>query len=136
MSNNLFDNADLKYYKPIAPCKRFKFYFKMLDMYALPITLRYKNQRKFYTNFGAGTSLFIYIIILSLMSGYFRLMFSKDPDAINSQESSQISRLLTEPEPGDLVTHFFLGFRLVDSSTGLTFMGSESTIKATMTHST
>ena len=83
-NNSLFDNADLKYYKPIAGCKKFKYYFKMIDMYALPITLRYKNQRKFYTNFGAGTSLFIYITILSLMSGYLNLMISKDPDAIVS----------------------------------------------------
>ena len=88
-SRNLFDDAEsLKYYKPIPTCKRIKYYFKMIDMYALPITLRYKNQRKFYTNFGAGTSLFIYITILSLSSGYFNLMFNKDPDGISGQESS------------------------------------------------
>jgi len=46
MARNLFDEADsLKYYKTIGHCKRFKYYFKMIDVYALPITLRYKNQR-------------------------------------------------------------------------------------------
>ena len=42
---NLFDdNKHLKDYKAIPKFKKFKYYFKMLDMYALPITLRYKNQ--------------------------------------------------------------------------------------------
>lgn len=37
----------------------------MMDMYAIDITLRYKNQRKFYTNFGALVTLFIYVAILT-----------------------------------------------------------------------
>ena len=45
MKYNLFDqqSESLKYYKTIPSFKKFKFYFKMIDMYALPITLRYKN---------------------------------------------------------------------------------------------
>ena len=45
MQKNLFDEHNsLKSYKPIPFMKKFKFYFKMADMYAQPITLRYKNQ--------------------------------------------------------------------------------------------
>jgi hypothetical protein len=70
------------------------------------------------------------------MTGYLRIMFLKDPDAIYSQKSSQIAKLLEEPSPGDDISPFFLGFRLVDSSTGLTFHGSENTISAKMEHKT
>lgn len=38
-----YQEAQLRYYKPKGYCKIFKFYFKTMDMYALPITLRYKN---------------------------------------------------------------------------------------------
>ena len=58
------DTMSLKYYKRIGYIKQFKYYFKMIDMYALPITLRYKNQRKFYTNFGALASLTIFLVLL------------------------------------------------------------------------
>ena len=76
MRNNLFDEyASMKYFKPIPTFKRFKFWFKMIDMYALPITLRYKNQKMFYTNFGAIISLVVYIIVLSLMTSYLRIVF-------------------------------------------------------------
>ena len=57
-----------KQYIPIPNFKRFKFYFKMLDMYALPITLRYKHQKMFYTNFGAMISLLVYVAVFMLIS--------------------------------------------------------------------
>ena len=40
---------------------------RLMDLYALPITLRYKNEKKFFTNFGAMTSLFIILGMISLM---------------------------------------------------------------------
>jgi len=43
--------------------------FRLLDLYALPITLRYKGEKKFYTNFGALTSLFIILLVMT-MAGY------------------------------------------------------------------
>ena len=44
MSINLFDQKNsLKSYKPIPFMKKFKFFFKMADMYAEPVTMRYKN---------------------------------------------------------------------------------------------
>jgi len=72
MERNLFNESEesLKYYKKIGMFKRFKYYFKMIDIYAIPITLRYKNQRKFYTNFGALTTTVILLTMLSLFSSY------------------------------------------------------------------
>jgi hypothetical protein len=32
-----------KQYKKLGNCKRFRYFFKMMDMYAIPVTLRYKN---------------------------------------------------------------------------------------------
>ena len=75
---NLFDTEgakSLKNYSKISGCKKFKFYFKMLDLYALPITLRYKNQRKFYTNFGALTSVFIFILVFSMLGAELKKVF-------------------------------------------------------------
>lgn len=36
-------------------------------MYAMDITLSYKNQKKFYTNYGAMASLLVYIAVFSLI---------------------------------------------------------------------
>jgi hypothetical protein len=47
--------------------KIFKFNFKKLDMYAQPVTLRYKNQKKFYTNYGALASLFVYMATVGIL---------------------------------------------------------------------
>lgn len=46
--------------------KQFKRQFRKLDLYAMPVTLRYKGEKKFYTNFGALTS----VIIILLMVAY------------------------------------------------------------------
>ena len=42
--------------------------------------------------------------------------------------------MLQDPSPNDHVSDFFIGFRLVDSSTGLTFIGSDQTLNAKMEH--
>ena len=49
-------------YKTRVPCiSRFRRLIRMMDMYALPITLRYKEEKKFFTNFGAATSLMLFM---------------------------------------------------------------------------
>ena len=79
-NQNLFDlqSESLKSYKPIGFWKKFKFNFKKLDMYALPITLRYKNQRKFYTNAGALMSLLIYVSIILILLNSLDSVLNKD----------------------------------------------------------
>ena len=48
----------------------------MIDMYALPITFRYKSQKKFYTNYGALTSLIVICCVLGYLGVCFHTMFS------------------------------------------------------------
>ena len=64
--------------------------FKSLDMYALPITLKYKNMRKFYTNFGALTSMMIYMVLLSTLST--KLLEMGDKNGIKDSLSTQLSK--------------------------------------------
>ena len=66
-----FRDPSLYTYERIPWLKRFKADFRMLDLYALPITLRYKNQKKFYTNYGACSSLVLIIIVF----GYLGICF-------------------------------------------------------------
>ena len=54
-------------YKPIGGLKAFKKVFRKLDLYALPVTLRYKGEKKFYTNYGAVTSLLIVLLMLTYL---------------------------------------------------------------------
>jgi len=59
-----FDQQEQIYeYKSIPITKRLKGLFRLIDFYALPVTLRHKGQKMFYTNFGALTSFFIIIIM-------------------------------------------------------------------------
>ena len=45
----------------------------------------------FYTNFGAIISLMVYISVFSLMTSYLRIVFLKDPNYINSNESNSVA---------------------------------------------
>ena len=50
--------------------KRIKKLFRKVDIYALPITLRYKSEKKFYTNFGALTSVILIIAMLGFATSF------------------------------------------------------------------
>ena len=117
---NLFDvNKKLKEYKPIPAFKKFKFYFKMMDMYALPITLRYKNQQKFFTNFGALTSLFVYLSVLVYLMGNITETVSDPTRGIQFQSNAVRKQDLEWPDPGDKDhPYFFLGLRLTNKVVG------------------
>ena len=51
-------------YKKIPISKTFKKFFRRIDFFAQPITLRHKGEYKFYTNLGAYTSFAIIIIMI------------------------------------------------------------------------
>ena len=51
-------------YKKIPISKTFKKFFRRIDLFAQPITLRHKGEFKFYTNLGAYTSLAIIIVMI------------------------------------------------------------------------
>ena len=58
--------------------KRIKRYFRKVDIYALPITLRYKQEKKFYTNFGALTSCVLFITVISFATSYIISMLANE----------------------------------------------------------
>jgi|LauGreDrversion4_2_1035121.scaffolds.fasta_scaffold2403868_1 hypothetical protein len=58
-----FRDPALYSYEPIPLMKLGKRYFRALDIYALPITLRYKMEKKFYTNFGALASVVLLLVV-------------------------------------------------------------------------
>ena len=62
--------------EPIPCMKRFKKIFRLIDLYALPITLRYKQEKRFYTNYGAATSIVIILIMISFFASYLTTMFA------------------------------------------------------------
>ena len=49
---------------------------RQVDLYALPITLRYKSEKMFYTNFGAATSILLILGMIGLLSSELVKMFS------------------------------------------------------------
>ena len=66
-NRDIFRDRDLVSYEPKSMKKQMKRYCRLMDLYAIPITLRYKNEKKFYTNFGAATSCVVLFGILSLL---------------------------------------------------------------------
>ena len=49
---------------------------RQVDLYALPITLRYKSEKMFYTNFGAATSILLILGMIGILSSELVKMFS------------------------------------------------------------
>ncbi len=80
-------------------------------MYALPITLRYKQEKRFYTNWGACTSVALIVIMLGFFVSYLLRMFA-DTDTtetiltklIKNKDSTQFGQ-----------GNFLFGFRIVDN---------------------
>ena len=71
-----YDDPALYQIKAIPCMKRFKKVFRIVDMYALPITLRYKQEKRFYTNWGACTSVALIVIMLGFFVSYLLRMFA------------------------------------------------------------
>lgn len=76
MDTDPFRDPALKQYVPIPAMKIVKRTFRLLDIYAIPITLRYKGEKKFYTNFGALTSLVLIITMIGFAISYILTMIA------------------------------------------------------------
>jgi len=63
-------------YKTIPLSKTFKKFFRRIDFYAKPITLKHKGEYKFYTNLGAYTSFAIILIMIGFSTYLFVNMIS------------------------------------------------------------
>ena len=63
-----YDDPALYQITPISPMKKYKKVCRLIDLYALPITLRYKTEKRFYTNYGACTSITLILVMLSFFA--------------------------------------------------------------------
>ena len=52
-------------------------FIRQIDLYALPVTMRYKNEKMFYTNFGALASILLILGMLGLFINYLLMMLSR-----------------------------------------------------------
>jgi len=82
-----FRDPALYSYHEIPGMKLCKRYFRALDIYALPITLRYKMEKKFYTNFGALASVVLLIAVGVFIYFEVSLMTSKTEVTAISQSN-------------------------------------------------
>ena len=98
--------------------KRLKKLCRKADIYALPITLRYKAEKKFYTNFGAATSVLLILTMLGFATSYVIAMLADENPKV-MQKTAFIAEKDKELESsgGD----FLFGFRLVDTESGADF---------------
>ena len=71
-----YDDPTLYTITPTKSMKKFKRVCRLIDLYALPITLRYKAEKKFYTNYGACTSITIIFIMLAFFASSLTTMLS------------------------------------------------------------
>ena len=63
--------------EPIKCGSKFRRIVRQADLFAQPVTFRYKNEKMFYTNFGAGTSIFIILIMMGLLALELSTMLAK-----------------------------------------------------------
>lgn len=103
-----YDDPSLYTIEELGCMKRFKRVFRLVDLYALPITLRYKQEKKFYTNWGAFTSIVIILIMLGFFASYLLTMF-----ADTSVTETNFTKLVKNKEY-DQHGVFVFGFRLLD----------------------
>jgi len=64
--------------------------FKKLDLYALPVTLRYKGEKKFYTNFGACVSLSVILTLVAIIYGELVNLVSRGPSQMTVSSSAKL----------------------------------------------
>ena len=71
-----YDDPCLYTITPISPMKKYKKICRLIDLYALPITLRYKTEKRFYTNYGACTSITLILVMLGFFASYLITMLA------------------------------------------------------------
>ena len=65
--NDPLRDKNFSYITKVGCISRFRRTIRTMDMYARPITLRYKEEKKFRTNFGACSSLLVFLSISMLL---------------------------------------------------------------------
>ena len=122
MEVNPFKDPNIKRYEKISPMVKFQKTFRKFDIYAMPIALRYKGEKKFYTNFGAIVSLFLIVFMVAYTTYAITALSSQDSSGditlttADDFSSARISKTDTE----GTAANFVFGFRIVDE-TGASF---------------
>jgi len=99
-----FKDPLLKTYEPLSCYAKFKKIFKLLDLYALPITFKYKGEKKFYTMYGAVVSLFIILATLALLYSEMSSMYFKTrPPNIQQVSKFYTDRVTGVGTPADFI---------------------------------
>ena len=105
-----YSDQSLYQIESIKPMKKFKRICRLIDLYALPITLRYKQEKKFFTNYGACTSITIILVMLAFAANFLTQMFN-DEDTTEANFTKLIKNKDKEKYPnGD----FLFGFKITD----------------------
>ena len=104
-----FKDESLHQYDHLKFFKQVKRKFRLLDLYALPITLRYKGEKKFYTNFGALTSLFIILLVMTMAGYEFNDVLKKGTFVISADTKLVQEKLVITPNAKD---RFGFGFHI------------------------
>ena len=92
------------------PMKKFKKICRLIDLYALPITLRYKEEKKFYTNYGACSSIILIICMLSFFTSYLTKMLA-DTEITENVVTKLIKNKENKFDPKNI---FIFGFKIYD----------------------
>ena len=69
MEENPFENSNFTYKTKDKCISKTRRLMRITDMYALPISLRYKSEKKFFTNFGAVTTITLMAVLALLLVG-------------------------------------------------------------------
>jgi large-conductance mechanosensitive channel len=110
-----FEDEGVTKYYPIPMTAQLKRMWRRSDLYALPVTLRYKGEKAFYTNFGALTSCIIMFVMIGFVLTYVNVMLSNSIISTTEIERLEIQKPDSDIclKPSDCIFRF--GFKLVDS---------------------
>ncbi len=110
---NEFRDPEFSSYKPIKCGTQIRKVVRLADMYALPITLRYKSEKLFYTNLGACVSIALYLTMIGLFMSELFTMLSR------SKIEKDITTILSQQRDPDIQSNglFLFGYRFIDINT-------------------
>lgn len=97
--------------------KRYKKIFRLIDLYAIPVTLRYKQEKKFYTNWGAAASVFVILVMLAFFATNIVSMVSdtKTTETVSSKLVKNKVPFKTIDGSSSSIGDFLFGFKIVDA---------------------
>ena len=90
--DNFFEDENLTTYTPIPLSAQLKRMWRRSDLYAIPITLRYKGEKSFYTNFGALASTIVMLVMIVFAFSYINVMLSNTKITVSINEKLSVNK--------------------------------------------